>query len=57
MKIEQKVVRLSINSKSISNYIKDGWRVVIVTPIITGEIKYIEYILEREVDERLECTI
>ena len=51
MKIEQKVVRLSINSKSISNYMKDGWRVIRARPIIMGEIKYIEYILEREVND------
>ena len=51
MKIEQKVVRVSINSKGISNYMKDGWRVVIATPIIMGETKYIEYILEREVND------
>lgn len=29
MKIEQKAVRLSVNSKGISSYIKDGWRVLI----------------------------
>ena len=61
MKVEQKVIRRSVGG-SISNYIKDGWRVVIATPIIeysyspswreyTTETRCIEYILEREVKD------
>lgn len=59
----QKVVRLSVVGESISDYIKDGWRVVIATPIIeysyspswreyTTETRYIEYIIEREVNDK-----